>query len=100
MQFKISKLKGGKAMRTHEIVGEADYPEVGKSFVLCGKPLNPKTNTIGLMGGMIHLEVPETFPSDIRMMRTSPIVEISHLPDSQGLILHTQSGSQYLLEAM
>ncbi len=80
MRFKITKIQGGKAMRTNSMVGEGDPPLIGRSFVLWGKPLDPVY--------------------DGRRFETSPVMEVSYLPDGQGLLLHTMTGSRYLLEAM
>jgi len=76
----FTRIKGGTALRTAEVSGRVvKFPRLGESFYLKAKSLTP--------GG--------TF----RLVNTSPLKEIKLLSGSEGLLLVTASGSEYLLEA-
>lgn len=81
-KLKLSKLLGGGALRGGEITGEPlNWPRLGESFYLFGKPLTPGTN--------------------VRAFNTSPLVEIYLLAEPEfGMVLQTASGSRYHLEAV
>ena len=67
-------------VRTPFVDGEAiTYPRLGKIFIMRGESIDP-------MG-------------TCRVVNTSRLVEITMLADGVGMVLTTESGSRYLLEA-
>lgn len=77
---KLYRLKNGDNLRSQIVVGFLlDYPRLNSVFRMVGNPLE--------------------IESGARLVRTSPVREIRLLPDNQGMILITDSGSEYLLES-
>ena len=87
---RLTKLQGGKAMRTHEIVGEmVTPPVVGQSFFMRAAVLDEAfqkdADAKGLPAG--------------RVFNTSALVSIDLDEENKGLVLTTASGSKYYLES-
>lgn len=80
MTIKMTRVQGGEALRTTEVIGTADFPVVGKVFMLVSKSLDPNM--------------------EIRLITTSNVVEVEYLPKRKGLVAHTRTGSKYLLQLM
>lgn len=77
-KIKLSKISGGKNIRTQEVIGEwTNEPlEIGKVVELISTPL--------------------TEGADIRLVNTSPLKDVDIF--EAFYILHTISGSQYKME--
>lgn len=81
MKAKLTKMAGGKALRTAIVDGTCErLPEEGKPFVLIGAPLEE-----GLM----------------RVVQTSPVVKVER-PECEGeeYVLTTHTGSKYHVEIL
>lgn len=79
---RLTKLEGGTAMRSTVIEGEAVmFPRLGASYFMRSKPL----------------EDPNAM---YRIINTSGLSDVALLPDNQGMVLETCSGSRYLLESI
>ena len=74
MKLKMTRVVGGKALRTDSVEGEGDWPVVGKPFHLVGEGLE--------------------FGS--RLVVTSPVRVIGTREGAR--IIYTQSGSVYTVE--
>lgn len=87
----LTKMSGGAALRTSCVSGAAlSYPRLGKSFYVMAAALDETVIAQAAEEGMVG----------VRMVNTSPLVEIMMLADNQGLVLVTASGSKYLLEGL
>ena len=73
MLVRMTKLRGGKAIRTSTVVGEPKKePTIGESFFLLCPPLSPL--------------------ADARIVNTSAVVAIN------GDVIVTETGSQYRIQ--
>ena len=78
MNCTLYKKAGGKALRTSIVKGELlEYPRLNAALCLTAAPLEE---------------------GSMRLIETSHVIECHYLPDNQGLLLTTETGSQYLLE--
>lgn len=78
MRLRLTRLSGGKALRTDSVEGEGELPEVGKPFQLTGPGLEFGT----------------------RWVTTSPVVVWVHVEGSNEYDIQTRSGSVYLVEVL
>jgi hypothetical protein len=78
-KIRMTKLTGGKALRTNTVDGECEsLPEEGSSFIMFAKPLE---------GG------------SLRLVQTSPVVTVEQERDSR-YVITTESGSKYQIDLL
>lgn len=81
---------GGAAMRTSKVEGVLlAFPRLGESLFLRAPTLDQKVKDEAIFTNGISA----------RLVNTSPLVEVTLMPDNGGLLCLTSSGSCYVLKA-
>ena len=83
-------VKGGKAMRSAIIEGVLlTYPRLGECILMRAPTFDKKIEDKAIFTGGLAA----------RLVNTSPLTEIIMMPDNEGLLCTTLSGSCYVLKA-